>query len=163
MIDQAKQDYIAMLLKGTKVMGNLIGTAGVVSVPFAGAKIFDKKYTETYKRMVTWECALNYSATHALPARLLPRSQLTTHIKSVRLLPGLWIPPCWAIDFLTTTFGIADTGRLHILASVQTITNGKSDPSSLYAYWPVTKKEFEKVMKLGETGGGQNPVLWLRP
>ena len=30
MIDQAKQDYIAKLLKGTKVMENLIGTAGVV-------------------------------------------------------------------------------------------------------------------------------------
>jgi branched-chain amino acid transport system substrate-binding protein len=83
MIDQAKQDYIAILLKGTKVMGNLIGTAGVVSVPFDGAKIFDKKYTETYKRMVTWECALNYSATHAL-ARAIVAAQSVDDVYKIR-------------------------------------------------------------------------------
>jgi branched-chain amino acid transport system substrate-binding protein len=163
MIDQAKQDYIAILLKGTKVMGNLIGTAGVVSVPFDGAKIFDKKYTETYKRMVTWECALNYSATHAL-ARAIVAAQSVDDVYKIRAAFAKALdPPMLGDRFPTTTFGIADTGRLHILASVQTITNGKSDPSSLYAYWPVTKKEFDKVMKLGETGGGQTPVLWLKP
>ncbi|MEN6639300.1 MAG: ABC transporter substrate-binding protein [Smithella sp.] len=163
MIDQAKLDYIAILLKGTKVMGNLIGTAGVVSIPFEGAKIFDKKYTKTYKRMVTWECALNYSATHALARAIVAAGTVDDVYKIRAAFTKALDPPMLGDRFPTTTFGIADTGRLHILASVQTITNGKSDPSSLYAYWPETKKEFEKVMKLGETGGGQTPVIWLKP
>ncbi len=66
LIDQAKQDVIAKLLGGTKIMGNLISTSGVVSIPFPGALSFEKRYTQQYKRMVTWECALNYTATFAL-------------------------------------------------------------------------------------------------
>ncbi len=83
MIDQAKQDYIAKLLKGTKVMGNLIGTGGVVSVPFPGATIFEKRYTEQYKKMVTWECALNYTAIHAL-ARSIEAAGTVTDVYKIR-------------------------------------------------------------------------------
>src|SRR5208337_2602272 len=57
LIDQAKQDYIEKILKGTRLMGNLIGTAGVLSLPpTMASSTFDKNYTQVYKRMVTWEC-----------------------------------------------------------------------------------------------------------
>jgi branched-chain amino acid transport system substrate-binding protein len=161
MIDQAKMDNIAILLKGTKVMGNLIGTAGVVSVPFDGAKIFDKKYTETYKRMVTWECALNYTATHALARAIVAAGTVDNVYKIRAAFPKALVPPMLGDRFPNTVFGIADAGRLHIMNSVQTITDGKYDPSVLYARWPQTQKEFENVKRLG--GTPQNEVLWLKP
>jgi branched-chain amino acid transport system substrate-binding protein len=136
MIDQAKQDYIAQILKGTKLMGNLIGTAGVVSVPTMGAKIFEKKYTKTYKRMVTWECALNYTGMYAL-ARAITTAGTVDDIYKIRnaFPKALAVLPLLGDKFPTEAAGINDAGRLHIWLSVQTITNGKSDPSVLYAWW----------------------------
>jgi len=160
MIDQAKQDYIAKLLKGTKLMGNLIGTAGVVSIPFDGAKIFDKKYVETYKRMVTWECALNYSATHALAKAIVAAGTATDVYKIRAAFPKALVPPMLGDKYPTSLFGILDNGRLHIMASVQTITNGISDPSVLYAWWPETQSEFDRVKQQG--GTPQNEVFWLK-
>jgi branched-chain amino acid transport system substrate-binding protein len=66
LIDQAKMDYIANILKGTQLMGNTIGVASVAMSPTAAAPAFDKKYVAEYKRMQTWEVALNYDAMQAL-------------------------------------------------------------------------------------------------
>jgi len=49
MIDQAKQDYIAVVLKSTKVMDNLIGTGGVVSVIDAGRDIREALITQPFR------------------------------------------------------------------------------------------------------------------
>jgi branched-chain amino acid transport system substrate-binding protein len=161
MIDQAKQDYIAKLLRGTKLMGNLIGTAGVVSIPFDGAKVFDKKYNEQYRKMVTWECALNYSAMHAL-ARAIAAAGTVDDVYKIRAaFPRALVPPMLGDKFPTALFGIARTGRLYIMASVQTTTNGKPDPSALYAWWPENQKDFETARRLG--GTPQNEVYWIKP
>lgn len=160
MIDQAKQDYIAKLLKGTKLMGNLIGTGGVVSVPFAGATIFEKRFTEQYKKMVTWECALNYTATHAL-ARAIATAGTVDDIYKIReAFPKAMASGLLGDKFPNEEFGIEKTGRMYVAASVQTITNGKSDPSDLYVWWSKTQKEFDAVKKL--TAAKQNPILWLK-
>ena len=57
LIDQAKMDYIANILKGTKLMYNTIGVAPVAKSPTAAAPAFDKRYVAEYKRMSTWEVA----------------------------------------------------------------------------------------------------------
>lgn len=160
LVDQAKQDYIAVLLKSTKIMGDLIGTAGVVSIPFDGAKAFDKKYTATYKRMVTWECALNYTAMHAL-AKAIVAAGSVDNVYAIRAAFSKALdPPMLGDKYPSAAFGVTDTGRMLIMASVQTITNGKFDPSALYAWWPKTQKEFETVKELG--GTPQNEVIWLK-
>lgn len=160
LIDQAKQDYIAKLLKGTKTMGNLIGTAGVSSIPFPGATVFEKKYTQQYKRMVTWECALNYTSVFAL-ARAIEAAGTVTDAYKIRdafskaLANGLL-----GDKFPNEEFGIEKNGRMHVAASVQTITNGKSDPTVLYVWWPKTQKEFETIKKRSATK--QNEILWQK-
>ncbi len=162
MIDQAKQDNIAMLLRSTKIMGDLIGTAGVLSIPFDGARAFDKKYTSTYKRMVTWECALNYAGMHAL-ARAIATAGTVDDVYKIRAAFSKALdPPMLGDKFPTSVFGISSAGRLHIMSSVQTITKGKSDPSVLYAWWPTTQKEFDKIAVQSAVGGGTNPVYWLQ-
>ena len=66
LIDQAKMDYIDNILKGTKLMYNTIGVAAVAQSPTVTAPAFEKKYQNTYKRMLTWEVSLNYNAMYAL-------------------------------------------------------------------------------------------------
>ena len=76
------------------------------------------------------------------------RGQLTDVYKIREAFPKALATGLLGDRFPNEEFGIAKSGRLHIAASVQTITNGKSDPSVLYAWWPKTQKEFEKVKKL---------------
>ncbi|MEE9911504.1 MAG: ABC transporter substrate-binding protein [Deltaproteobacteria bacterium] len=161
LIDQAKQDYIAKLLNSTKVMGNLIGTAGVVSIPFPGAAVFEKRYTQQYKRMVTWECALNYTATFALARSIEAAGSVNDVYKIREAFPrALASGGLLGDKFPTEEMGIEKNGRMHVAASVQTITNGKSDPTTLYLWWPRTQKEFEADKKRSATK--QNEIIWQK-
>ena len=158
MIDQAKQDYIAQILKGVKMMDPLIGTGGVVSVPFPGATIFEKKYKAAYKRMVTWECALNYTGMHAL-ARAIAAAGTVDDVYKIRAaFPKAF--PMMGDKYPNESSGITSTGRMYIAASVQTITNGKFNPSELYVWWPKTQKEFIQTKKMSKAT--KNPIKWLK-
>jgi branched-chain amino acid transport system substrate-binding protein len=160
MVDQAKQDYMAKLLRGTKMMGDLIGTGGVSSVPFPGATTFEKKFTEQYKKLVTWECALNYTGVHAL-AKAIVAAGTTTDVYKIReAFSKATAAGLLGDKYPNEVFGINKAGRLLILASVQTITAGKSDPSVLYAWWPNNQKEFDAIKK--QSKATTNPIYWLK-
>ncbi len=159
MIDQAKQDYIAQILKGTKLMGDLIGTAGVLSLPPVPGNNFDQKYTQTYKRMVTWECALNYTGMHALAKAIVAAGSVEDIYKIRAAFPKAF--PLLADKYPNEALGINDAGRMLIMASVQTVTNGKSDKSELYIWWPKTQKEFDLVKKTTKTDKSV-PLKWLK-
>jgi len=160
MIDQAKQDYMAKLLKGTKLMGDLIGTGGVVSIDFPGATAFEKRYVANYKKMVSWECALNYTAMHALARAIVTAGTVDDVYKIRDAFPKAMTPPLLGDKFPNEEFGIEKTGRMHIAASVQTITKGKSDPSVMYIWWPKTQKEFEAVKR--QTAAKKNEMFWMK-
>jgi branched-chain amino acid transport system substrate-binding protein len=161
MIDQAKQDYMAKLLGGTQQMGNLIGTGGVVSVPMPGASTFEKKFVEQYKKMVTWECALNYTGMHAL-AKAIAAAGTVEDIHKIRASfdKALAASPMLGDKYPNEVFGITKAGRLWIMASIQTITNGKWDPSELHVWWPKTQAEFDKVKSLSVAK--KNPFIWYK-
>ncbi|NLN39849.1 MAG: ABC transporter substrate-binding protein [Smithella sp.] len=161
MIDQAKQDYMAKLLGGTSLMGNLIGTGGVVSVSLPAAPAFEKKFVQQYKKMVTWECALNYTGMHAL-AKAIVAAGTVDDIYKIRagFDKALAVAPMLGDKYPNEVFGITKAGRLWIAASVQTITNGKSDVSSLHVWWPKTQAEFDNVVKRSTTK--KNPFFWYK-
>jgi branched-chain amino acid transport system substrate-binding protein len=159
MIDQAKQDYIAKLLKGTKLMGDLIGTAGVLSLPPVPGNNFDEKFTQTYKKMVTWECALNYTGMYALAKAIVAAGTVDDIYKIRAAFPKAF--PLLADKFPNEVFGINDAGRMLIFASVQTVTNGKSDKSELYAPWPKNQAEFDQLKKTTKTDRSV-PMKWLK-
>jgi branched-chain amino acid transport system substrate-binding protein len=161
LIDQAKQDYIERLLKGTQLMGNLIGTAGVLSLPAAPGinNHFDEIYTKTYKRMTTWECALNYTGMYALAKAIVAAQSVDDVYKIRAAFPKAF--PLLSDKFPNEAFGITDHGRMHIMASVQTVTNGKSDKSELYAWWPKNQSDFDKLKKTTKTDKSI-PIKWLK-
>lgn len=145
MIDQAKQDIIAKLLQGTKLMGDLIGTGGVLSTSY-GSSPFDQRYTKAYKRMTTWECALNYTATHSLARAIVAAGTVRDVYKIRNAYPKAY--PLLADKFPSEFMGITDGGRAKIFGTVQTITKGVSDPPFLSCWWPKSQTEFNDILKI---------------
>ncbi len=62
--------------------------------------------------------------------------------------------------FPTELTGLENNGRLHVAASVQTITEGKTDPTVLYLWWPRTQNEFEEVKN--RSAIKQNEFVWQK-
>ncbi len=160
MIDQANPEYIAILLKGTTLMGNAIGAGGVTSIPTPGASLFAKKYTEQYKRRVTWECVLNYTATHTLAHAIVAAGTVSDIYKIRSSFSKALASPVLSDKYPSEIHGINDTGRMHVSSSIQTVTNGAADTTKLYIWWAKTQKEFDAVKK--QTAARKNPLVWLK-
>jgi branched-chain amino acid transport system substrate-binding protein len=111
--------------------------------------------------MVTWECALNYTGVHALARAIVAAGTVDDVYKIRAAFPKALSVPMLGDKFPNAVFGINDTGRMLIMASVQTITNGKSDPSVLYNWWSGNQKDADAVKKLSDLST-KNPVIWLK-
>ncbi len=145
MIDQAKQDIIAKLLGSTKLMGDLIGTGGVLSTS-NGTSSFDQRYTKAYKRMTTWECALNYTALNSLARAIVAAGTVSDVHKIRKAFPKAY--PLLADKFPSEFMGITDGGRAKIFGTVQTVSKGVSDPPFLSCWWPKSQAEFNDILKI---------------
>lgn len=143
LIDQAKMDYIANILKGTQLMGNTIGVAAVAMSPTAAAPAFDKKYVGEYKRMQTWEVTLNYDAMHALARAMVAAGTVKDPAAIRAAFPKAF--PLSGDKFPAEYFGITSGGRMWCPGSVQTIDQaGKYGPIQMCAWWLKTEAEFNK-------------------
>ena len=141
-IDQAKMDYIADILKGTKLMENLIGVSAVAEVPTVMAPIFDKKYKETYKKMNTWESALNYAAMYAL-SRAIAEAGTVENAAAIRAaFPKAF--PLAGDKFPNEYYGVSDKGRMQVMSSIQMIKDGKYTTPTSYIWWLNSEEEFNK-------------------
>lgn len=157
LIDQAKMDFIASILKSTKLMENVIGVAAVASIPSPAATSFDKKYTEIYKRMNTWEAALHYTATFAL-AKAMIAAGTVEDVTAIRAaFPKAF--PLLGDKFPTEFFGISDVGRVHLAAAVQMIKNGKYTNPDLYVWWFKNEKDIASVTKVTK---GTAPLKFMK-
>ncbi len=144
LIDQAKMDYIENILKSTKLMTNLIGTAAVALSPTEAAPAFVKKYKDNYKRMATWEVILNYNAMHALNKAIV-QAQTATDVYKIRAaFPRAF--PLLGKYFPSEFVGITPGGRMYCPGSQQMIdASGKYGPVSLLAWWCKNEQEFKKL------------------
>ncbi len=146
MIDQAKMDYIENILKSTKLMTNLIGTAAVALSPTEAAPAFVKKYKDTYKRMATWEVILNYNAMHALAKAMVVAGSVSDVYKIRAAFPKGF--PLIGKYFPSEFLGITPGGRMYCPGSQQMIdASGKYGPVELLAWWCKNEQEFNKLKK----------------
>jgi len=143
LIDQAKMDYMANILKGTQLMGNTVGVAAVAMSPTAAAPAFDKKYVGKYKRMQTWEATLNYDAMHALARAMVAAGTVKDPAAIRAAFPKAF--PLSGDKFPAEYFGITAGGRMWCPGSVQTIDEaGKYGPILMCSWWFKTEAEFNK-------------------
>ena len=157
MIDQAKVDFITNILKSNKLMEGVIGVAAVANVPTPAASTFDKRYHEIYKRMNTWESALNYTAMHLL-AKAMVAAGTVDDVPAIRAaFPKAF--PLLGDKFPTEFFGISDVGRVHLEAAVQMIKNGKYTNPDLYVWWSNSEKELDVVKKISKS---KEPLKFMK-
>ena len=140
LVDQAKSDYIANILKGTELMNGTIGLAAVNQLPFAAMPSFDKRYTELYKRMLTWEVCLNYTAMHALARAMVAAGTVSDPVAIRAALPKAF--PLLGDKFPIEFFGITLRGCMELAGSVQFIKDGKYSPVETLYWWFKTEEEF---------------------
>jgi len=153
LIDQAKMDYIEKnILKSTKLMDGVIGVAAVAQIPTPAAPVHDKKYSETYKKMATWESVLNYCAMHAL-AKAMTAAGTVEDATAIRASFQKAFPLA-GDKFPSEYFDISDKGRMHCFASVQMIKEGKYSTAYLYGYWQ-SEAEFNKLKSQAKVTGGE--------
>jgi branched-chain amino acid transport system substrate-binding protein len=145
LIDQAKMDYIANILKSTKLMYNTIGTAPVVQSPTPAAPAFEKRYVDTYKRMSTWEVWLNYNAMFALSKAMVAAGTVEDPIAIRAAFPKAF--PLLGDKFPSEWFGITPGGRMYCPGSIQVIDKDGKYGKVRLALWPYkTEAEFKKAV-----------------
>ncbi|HQK99152.1 MAG TPA: ABC transporter substrate-binding protein [Smithellaceae bacterium] len=158
MIDQAKLDYIETVMKGTKTMGNLIGSAGAGIPPREGQNVA-ARYRAAYKRAATAESTFNFAFVHAL-ARSISAAGTTTDVYKIRqAFPKAAV--MYATESPMEVYGVQDNGRFLVVTATQTITNGVKDKPMLYFWWPKTKAEYEAVEKTSQIDRSI-PRRWLK-
>ena len=145
LVDQAKIDYIAQKLEGTRLMENVIAVAGFAGSPAPAAAAFDKKYRANYKRLTTWEAVSHYNSVFAL-SKAIQVANTVDDVYAIRnAFPKAF--PMLGDRFASEDHGISPAGRLYSLAGVQSIKNGKFTQPDMYAWWTKTPAEFDKVKK----------------
>ncbi len=156
-IDQARADAIAKLLKGSKKLENVIGIAQVVDIPSAGAKAFDKKYVATYNRPLTWESVINYNGMIAL-SKAIEAAGTTTDVYAIRAaFPKAF--PMLANKYAAEVHGISGNGVFYIPGAIQSVKNGKFTTPLVFDFWSKTQAEFNKVKR---TAKYYVPVQWYK-
>jgi len=144
LIDQAKMDYIENILKSTKLMGNLIGTAAVALSPTEANPAFVKRYRDTYKRMATWEVILNYNAMFALSKAMAAAGTTSDVFKIRAAFPKAF--PLLGNKFASEFLGITPGGRMYCPGSQQMIdASGKYGPVDLLSWWCKNEQEFNQM------------------
>jgi branched-chain amino acid transport system substrate-binding protein len=158
MIDQAKLDYIEDVLKGTKIMGNLIGSAGAGIPPREGQN-FAERYRAAYGRAATAESSFNFTFMHAL-ARAIEAAGTVEDVYKIREAFSQAFP-LYATEFPMEAYGINEQGRVLVVTATQTINEGKKELPELFFWWPKTQEEFEQIEKTSQIDRSI-PRRWLK-
>jgi len=164
MIDQAKQDYIAELLKDEALLGDMIGVAGLDAFPPYPGQNFGDRYRKRYNnRKPTWECTVPYVYMHAL-AKAIAIAQTPTDVYKIReALPKAF--PMAGDKYPAESLGMNEEGRFYGWCIVQKRTKGKADAPELYAWWPKSQEEFERykaMSKVSPTLKPRQKWLWAK-
>jgi len=158
LIDQAKMDYIAEILKGVKLMDKTIGVAGAMTVSVPITRDFERRYKAGYKRIPTSEALRNYGGMIAL-AKVITVAGTASDVRAIRAAFPKALP-ILGDKIPTEIFGINDNGRLLINGSVAMIKNGKVQPSQQYFWWIKNQKEWNAIKKVSKSRANMN---WFRP
>lgn len=149
LIDQAKMDTIANLLRGVKLMDNTIGVAGAVTVFVPVTNDFAKRYTAAYRRPPVSESLRNYGAMIAL-SRAISAAGTVNDVWAIRAAFAKALP-ILGDKIPTEIFGIMDNGLLLINGSVAEVSGGKVQPSIQYFWWQKNEAEWNAIKKVSKS------------
>ena len=100
LIDQAKPDYIAKMLKNMKLLEGAISTVSIGDVTLPAMPGFKQKYVAAYKRDVTSECTINYCMMYMIARSIAVSNSLDPRVVRHNIAKVLRF---WAISIPVNT------------------------------------------------------------
>jgi branched-chain amino acid transport system substrate-binding protein len=156
-IDQARMDTMARILKGTSKLENAIGIGSVADFPGPGARRLAYKYKATYKRFLTWEVALNYNGMYILSKAIVAAGTVNDVKAIMAALPKAF--PILGDKSAAEEFGMTSYRVFEVPASVQTVRYRRFTQSVTYDWWSKTIEDYHKARRLTKY---HVPFLWFR-
>lgn len=157
-IDQARMDYIASVLKSMTLMEGMIGIANIADLPLPASVGFAKKYKEGYKKAATWESALNYNTMHII-AKAMVASGSVSDPYAIRASIGKALP-ILGDKYPNELFSVEENGVMNAAGVIQSVENGKFSKVDYTFAFPKTKADYERYKKMSKTREPEN-CRWL--
>ncbi len=149
LIDQAKFETLSSVMAKPLGLEGTIGACKISSVIFPASPAFTADYTREYKRNLTAEAAMNFTAMHAL-AKAIVIAGTATDVRAIRAaFPKVF--PMLGDKYPYEFFGLTPDARIISVATIQTVKYGKFSQPQLYVWWVKSKKEFEQVKKISKS------------
>ncbi len=147
-IDQAKPDYIAKVIKDMKQLEGMISTGALKDLPLPSVPAFSAKYKANYKRDMGAECVLNYNSMYVL-ARAIEAAQSTDPRVIRRNIPRAL--PTTGDKVPNELFAMQDNGFMYCGLIMQQVKNGKFSKVDYILAFPKTAAEFQKYKKMSKS------------
>lgn len=149
MIDQARMDFIAGILKNMELMEKTIGIANIADLPLPASTEFAKRYKDVYKKTPTWESAFNYSTMHVIAEAMVIAGSVTGPY-AIRGALGKALP-VFGDKYPCELFGIEENGVMNSAGAIQSVEHGKFSTVYYTLAFPKTKTDFEKYKSMSKT------------
>ncbi len=147
-IDQAKPDYIAKVVKDLKSLEGMVSTGDLVRLPLPAVAGFSARYKAAYKREMGAECVLHYNPMKVI-AKTIALSQSLDPVVIRRNIPKAL--PTLGDEVPNELFGMNEQGFMYCGLITQQVKNGKFTKVDYLFTFPKTKAEFEKYKKMSKT------------
>ncbi len=147
LIDQAKPDYIAKVLKNMKLLEGMVSTCSIADVPLPAIPGFRKKYIEAYKREITSECTINYTLMYVIARAVAASNSLDARIVRRNIYKAL---PALGDKYPSEFYNIHDNGVINNAVSMQFVKDGKFTKVDCVLTFPQTRIDYEKYRKMSK-------------
>jgi branched-chain amino acid transport system substrate-binding protein len=157
LVDQAKPDYVAKVLKNMKLLEGLISSVSIGDVPLPAMPGFKEEYVAAYKRDVTSECTINYCMMHMIARSIVVSNSLdplTIRRNISKVLPFL------GDKYPGEYYSIEENGVINQAITLQYVKNGKFSKPDCVLTFPQTKAEYEKILNQSKITD-KSMVRWL--
>ena len=148
LIDQAKPDYIAKVIKDMKLLEGMVSTGDLKRLPLPAVPGFAERYKAAYKRDMGAEAVLHYN-----PMKVLAKTiQITQSLDPVVIRNN--IPkalPTLGDTVPNELFGMNDKGFMYCGLITQQVKNGQFTKVNYLFTFPQTAAEFQKYKKMSKT------------
>ena len=147
-IDQAKPDYIAKVIKDMKSLEGMISTGDLKRLPLPAVPGFSARYKAAYKRDMGAECVLNYNSMKVLAKTIQVAQTIDPQVIRRNIHKAL---PTLGDKVPNELFAMNDKGFMYCGLIMQQVKNGKFSKVDYVLAFPKTNAEYQKYKKMSKT------------
>ncbi|MEE9913096.1 MAG: ABC transporter substrate-binding protein [Deltaproteobacteria bacterium] len=148
LIDQAKPDYVARVIKDMNQLEGMISAGAIMSLSLPILESFNARYKSAYHREVTSEGCLNYNMMMVIARAIVAAQSLDARMIRRNIPKAL---PTTGDKYPNELFAMNDSGFIYCGLLMQQVKNGKFTKPDYFLAFPKTQAEFEKYKKMSKS------------